>query len=293
MRLLSARTAKLLSEAIEGNYNPYSKAQKYDDTRLKEAIEKHYVKLRKMEQRKYRKPHLSEALVEMANLIGVKNMTETDALSRHDGLSSSDEDIADAEKSSLFSKFTATKRPAGFFGTQPGENNNHSGEINISSVTVDKAQPWRLHRDDTIEKSDQKGQPRSGNVSPVRAHHQGTSSQKQAQNLRALTESNLSKFQKQHGSKKQNLDVIQERLSTDKDPFTNAIAVDLQKTKKGGHYNTMDPMTKDMLLKGGNSQTPVVQSKFQNNQKSATLHQGVTNSGYSIVSQSQLMGKKR
>lgn len=152
--MLSARTAKLLSEATEGNYNPYSKVQKSDDTRLKQAIEKHYVKLRKMELKKYRKPNMSEALLEMATLIGCANITETDALSKHDGLSTSEEDIADADKSSLFSKFTATKRPPGFFGTQPGEANNHSGEINISSVTVDKPQPWRLHRDDTIEKSD-------------------------------------------------------------------------------------------------------------------------------------------
>ena len=42
----------------------------------------------------------------------------------------SDEDV-DIDAKSLFSKFSTTKRPAGFFGTQPGENNNHSGEIEI------------------------------------------------------------------------------------------------------------------------------------------------------------------
>ena len=83
MRLLSARAAKFLREANEGNYNPYSKAQKSEDDRLKQAIEKHYVKLRKMELKKYRKPNMSEALLEMANLIGCSNVTETDGLSNH------------------------------------------------------------------------------------------------------------------------------------------------------------------------------------------------------------------
>ena len=160
MRLLSSRTAKLLAEVQEGNYNPYSTAQKNEDGRLKQAIEKHFRKLRKMELMKYRKPHTSEALLDMAKLIGCDKLTETDALSRHEASleQTSDEDIADADKSSLFSKFTASKRPAGFFGTQPGELNNHSGEINDVSVTVDKTvkPKRRLHRDDTIEKSDQK-----------------------------------------------------------------------------------------------------------------------------------------
>ena len=35
VRLLSARTAKYLQEMTEGNYNPYSKAQANEDTRLK------------------------------------------------------------------------------------------------------------------------------------------------------------------------------------------------------------------------------------------------------------------
>ena len=125
----------------EGNYNPYSKFQLNEDTRLKQALEKHYVKLRKMELKKYRKPNMSEALLDIATMIGVSNITESDALSRHEASleQTSDEELADADKSSLFSKFSVTKRPAGFFGTQPGEVHNHSGEINVTSVTVEKS----------------------------------------------------------------------------------------------------------------------------------------------------------
>ena len=138
MRLLSARTAKYLKEMHEGNYNPYSKAQQSEDTRLKQSLEKHYVKLRKMEQKKYRKPHMSESLLDIASLVGCPAVTESDALSRHEASleQTSEEDLLEAEKSSLFSKFSVSKRPAGFFGTQPGEVHNHSGEIN---VTVNKA----------------------------------------------------------------------------------------------------------------------------------------------------------
>ena len=50
----------------------------------------------KMEKKKYRKPHMSEALLELSNLIGCTHVsTEGDALSRHgDGLdqTSSDEE---------------------------------------------------------------------------------------------------------------------------------------------------------------------------------------------------------
>ena len=72
----------------------------------------------------------------------------------------SDEDV-DIDAKSLFSKFSTTKRPAGFFGTQPGENNNHSGEIEIimkQSLSKEKQKsPKRRNLDDTINKSDQKG----------------------------------------------------------------------------------------------------------------------------------------
>ena len=68
----------------EGNYNPYSKFQQNEDTRLKQALEKYYVKLRKMELKKYRKPNMSEALLDIATMIGVSNITESDALSRHE-----------------------------------------------------------------------------------------------------------------------------------------------------------------------------------------------------------------
>lgn len=155
-----------------------------------------------MELKKYRKPHMSEALMEIATLVGCTKVTESDALSRKSLEQTSDEDLNNAEKSSLFSKFSVSKRPAGFFGTQPGDVHNHTGEIN---VTVEKSaafhSPKRPYRDDTIEKSDQKELAnRSANISP------------------ALTESNLSKFtQKRHSgnfrNNPQNLDVIHERIS--------------------------------------------------------------------------------
>ena len=138
-----------------------------------------------MEIKKYRKPHMSEALMEIASLVGCTKVTESDALSRKSLEQTSDEDLNNAENSSLFSKFSVSKRPAGFFGTQPGDVHNHTGEIN---VTVDKSASFKSpakkkpYRDDTIEKSDQKELAnRSSNLSP------------------ALTESNLSKFtQKRH-----------------------------------------------------------------------------------------------
>lgn len=167
----------------EGNYNPYTKVQRSEDTRLKQSLEKHYVKLRKMEQKKYRKPHMSEALLDIASLVGCPAITESDALSRHEASleQTSDDDLNDADKSSLFSKFTATKRPAGFFGTQVGEIHNHSGEIN---VTLNKAvHPKKVYKDDAIDKSDQKEYSRTtGNRSPVQA---------------SLTESNLKKLHQQ------------------------------------------------------------------------------------------------
>ena len=59
-----------MSEIQEGNYNPYSKEQKYEDTRLKQTLEKYYTTMIKMERKKYRKPNMSEALIDMATLIG-------------------------------------------------------------------------------------------------------------------------------------------------------------------------------------------------------------------------------
>ena len=85
----------------------------------------------KMERKKYKKPLMSEALQELSNLLGCTHISDTDNLSRHEASlerTSSDEDD---DKKSLFSKFTSSKRPAGFFGTKPGETNNHTGEINI------------------------------------------------------------------------------------------------------------------------------------------------------------------
>ena len=58
-------------------------------------MEKHYSKLRKMELKKYRKPHMSEALTEIATLVGCSKITESDALSRHEASleQTSDEDL--------------------------------------------------------------------------------------------------------------------------------------------------------------------------------------------------------
>ena len=70
-----------------------------------------------MERKKYRKPMVSEALLDLATLIGCVKNTETDALSRRGQSLGESSDDEDADKSSLFSKFTHTKRPAGFFGT--------------------------------------------------------------------------------------------------------------------------------------------------------------------------------
>ena len=134
LRLLSARTAKLLSESQEGNYNPYTKQQIHDDTRLKETMQKYYTKMVKMERKKYRKPLYSESMIEMAQLIGCQQGTETDNLSRHEASLGNSSDEGDTERNSLFSKFTSTKRPSGFFGTQIGEANNNSGEVSVSGV---------------------------------------------------------------------------------------------------------------------------------------------------------------
>ena len=111
-----------------------------------------------MERKKYKKPMFSEALIDMATLIGCAKNTETDAFSRKEaslGETSDDE----ADKSSLFSKFTHTKRPSGFFGTQPLEVNNNQGEIIIedspskTGMYSDKHVRHRI-RDPTIVKSE-------------------------------------------------------------------------------------------------------------------------------------------
>ena len=99
-----------------------------EDARLKVTLEKHYTKLVKMERTKYRKPFLSEALADMAKLLGCTKAPEKDLWSQREGTQeTSDEDI-DADKSSIFSKFTSSKRPAGHFSTEPGEIHNHTGE---------------------------------------------------------------------------------------------------------------------------------------------------------------------
>ena len=82
MRLLGTRTAKLLKEMQEGNYNPYSKHDSNEDFRLKKAIEKFYTKMLNMEKKKYLQPYLSESLTEMATVIGcLKQKVPDDALS--------------------------------------------------------------------------------------------------------------------------------------------------------------------------------------------------------------------
>ena len=103
-----------------------------EDARLKVTLEKHYTKLVKMERTKYRKPYVSEALADMAKLLGCTKAAEKDLWSEKEF---SDEDI-DADKSSIFSKFTSSRRPAGHFSTEPGEINNHSGENNYGKVVT-------------------------------------------------------------------------------------------------------------------------------------------------------------
>ena len=75
-----------------------------------------------MEAKKYSQPFMSESLAEMATFIGcVKNSTTTDALSRKEAsLGRSSDDEAN-DKQSVFSRFTSSKRPPGYFGTQIGE----------------------------------------------------------------------------------------------------------------------------------------------------------------------------
>lgn len=82
LRLLSMRTSKLLSQVQLGNYNPYSKHEAHEDDKLKQAIEKFYLKMAKMEKRKYMGPFFSEALTEIASLVGVlRPKGQDDALS--------------------------------------------------------------------------------------------------------------------------------------------------------------------------------------------------------------------
>ncbi len=124
VRLLSARTAKHIGTALEGNYNPYSKEQASEDSRLKQTIAQHYEKMKKMERKKYKKPLMSEAVFDMLKLVGdLKTKSDNDELSRRDGEIDASSDGDDIEKQSLFSKFTSSKRPVGFFGNQLGEAN--------------------------------------------------------------------------------------------------------------------------------------------------------------------------
>ena len=126
----------------------------------------------------------------------------------------------------------------------------------------------------------------------------------------ALTESNQSKLAQQRKSigkmKHKNLDVIHERLSTEKvDPFgKQEIPVNLSRNNSkprknhskanSGHYNTQDaPGLKEMLMKreGKNSQTPVVAHKIRPEfSNSGQNNKAVPfDGGYSIVSQSRMM----
>ena len=92
-----------------------------------------------MERKKYRKPLLSEALNTLANLIGVVKKSETDELSVHAGsLQGTTDDDEAAENNSIFSKFTGTKRPTGFFGTKIGDANQNSGEASNEATVRDR-----------------------------------------------------------------------------------------------------------------------------------------------------------
>ena len=118
----------------------------------------------KLEKRKYLKPNFSESLKEMAILIGcVVTSQETDALSRGSSLGETNPDD-DADQKSLFSKYTTSKRPTGFFAG-PGESrNDHSGEISVEksgrAFYNEKHIPRRALQDNSM-KSDQKGDPSS------------------------------------------------------------------------------------------------------------------------------------
>jgi len=158
MRLLGTRTARLLSEVQEGNYNPYSKQDANEDSRLKQAIGKFYTKMLIMEKKKYLQPYLSESLTEMATVIGcLKQQIPDDALSASQE-SSEDED---GDRESLFSKFTASKRPSGFFGTQTTLK-QHSTEVIVAPTTSEgklfnEKHTTKRFQDNTM-KSDQKGE---------------------------------------------------------------------------------------------------------------------------------------
>ena len=83
MKILSSRTATFLAQASIGNYNPYSKAMAKEDVTLKSTLEYYYLKMVKMEQKKYKKPNLSESLLDMASLIGCDRLRpEGDDLSQ-------------------------------------------------------------------------------------------------------------------------------------------------------------------------------------------------------------------
>jgi len=129
VRLLSARLAKHLGSVLEGNYNPYSKEQAAEDVHLKQTLEKHHAKLDRMEKSKYRKPLFSEAMLDLAGVLAVRAPEPSDALSRAENSLERSVEAEDAEKHSLFSKYTASKRPAGFFGTAVGDAHQHSDEV--------------------------------------------------------------------------------------------------------------------------------------------------------------------
>ena len=121
----------------------------------------------KMERKKYRKPNFSESLYEMAQVIGCQHVTETDALSRHEASLGNSSEEGDSARNSLFSKFTSTKRPSGFFGTQVGDVNNNSGEVVALPHQSKKGFPSDKHtrarlNNSLAEKSDQKGAQSSG-----------------------------------------------------------------------------------------------------------------------------------
>ena len=157
MRLLASRTAKLLGKVQEGNYNPYSKEEAQSDARLKDTIGKYFEKMAALEKRKYLKPNLSESLQEMAILAGwTGTATETDALSKGSSLGDTNPD-GDADQKSLFSKYTVSKRPTGFFAGPGEKRNDHSGEISVERTGKafynEKHEPQR-GRGDSTQKSD-------------------------------------------------------------------------------------------------------------------------------------------
>ena len=140
LSLLGMRFAKFFREVQEGNYNPYSKAQAAEDAHLKEIIRKFLKKLVKMERKKYTAPRLSEALKDLASLLNVtSSFIEKDAFSLQGSNTNTSDDEED-DVNSLFSKFTATRRPSLFYGDKLVQEASRNSTLNATrkSKLVDK-----------------------------------------------------------------------------------------------------------------------------------------------------------